>query len=229
MTQVTEHDFSLSVESSLGMKKDNLSQAFLVLVLVANPSLVLAQAEQQNLDDSASTKSVVPLSQSLVGDVLAVEDRELTVGKNKGLLIKVRNTSDRPVVFDGGSAVAVVKGKQLQCSSLEQIQKAADPPTGIAKLAMRGTGAALSIGGIATLKDAIRNAGPVPNRYGGDERRRSDEYASFKKRALWPNDISEGYLFFVTGESLRGAEISLPVYTLYNDADKVVLKSIGTK
>ena len=78
-----------------------------------------------------------------------------------------------------------------------------------------------SIGGIPTLNDINRQAGPILGRYGGDEDRREGENLALPgKRVVWPGDTTKGVVYFVTKQPLTGASIDMPVSALYDSTDQ---------
>jgi hypothetical protein len=176
------------------------------------------------------SQSLSPLS-SLVstGIDLRIEDSDLplegaTAPKVKGLMIEVKNRTDRPVLFDGDQATAVIDSCRYTAAPLATVEKwRCRPPSfkNVLKSDLKATASAtISIGAVQSIDDEKIDRQPIAQRYGCDEKRRQSELARFGQRVLFPGDSSEGVIYFPTDSSLKGALLTVPLNSFYNSNDR---------
>jgi hypothetical protein len=147
----------------------------------------------------------------------------------RGLLVQVKNHTDRPLIFDGNGAVANVNGAKLTAAPLIVLENIAAPiPTFQQKLKAAAVDTVVqggSIGAEVTAEDMIRQEGPILGRYGKDETRRGDEISRFGKRIVWPGDSTQGVVYFETSASIAHATVELPVNSLYDKSDTALIRN----
>jgi hypothetical protein len=166
-----------------------------------------------------------PLS-SIISDnaEMRIDNNEVILGAMRGLAVEVVNNTDRPLIFWGDKAIATMGGNHLHCAPLIALEEMTNPVLTLKEKVIDDikatTIAGGSIGGIPTLNDINRQAGPILGRYGGDEDRREDEISRFGKRVVWPGDTTKGVVYFVTKQPLTGSSIDMPVSALYDSTDQ---------
>jgi len=155
---------------------------------------------------------------------------DVTVGHLHGIQVEVQNDTDRPLLFDGDLATASVGGKKLTAATLGNVDNAASPRRSKLNRFLRDTEkcteAAATLGAIPSVRDAMVQAGPIPQRYGADEARRFNELSRFGKRVLWPGDTTSGIIYFDTVDAMKGSTIDLPVSSTIDVTDHGSLSSV---
>jgi hypothetical protein len=182
------------------------------------------------MQNEPGAKPPQPLSTFLGTDLtLDINREDISFAHLHGLMITIVNKTNRPLVIDGDKATALVSGANVRCVSVTVIQNAIIPARDLEHLlAFIGTHiapAAISIGVIPTTRDIITDRKPVLDRYGYDEKRRRVEASRFGRRILWPNEKTQGIVFFQMQEPLTGARIEVPASTLFDAKDACMMVS----
>jgi hypothetical protein len=142
----------------------------------------------------------------------------------RGLAIEVKNNTDRPLIFHGDQASAVLLSETFACASKAELEKLANPmSTGRKRVEsdfVHSVAAGATLGVVPTTKGIVRQSGPVLTRYGWDERRRQDEVARFGDRVVWPGRSTKGIIYFDCDRPLSGAAIQMPVSSLFDTSDQ---------
>lgn len=145
--------------------------------------------------------------------------------------VTVRNHTDRPVIVEGSAAVATVGGDSYRCAPVTALEPKKVPRedlVGKIKSDTKATvTAAATIGVWQSVHDQLQMSGPIPKRYGWDEKRRSNELSAFERRILWPGDSTQGLMFF-DSDQLDKAELVVPVESQYDKADRIELRHRGS-
>lgn len=164
-----------------------------------------------------------------MGLSLKIDQRNINFDKLQGVKITVINQTNRPLVINGNKAKAVVGNNNYVAAAVTVLQQAVLPPHGLEHaIAAIGTviiPAAVTVGAVPTVKDIIENSKPVLDRYGPDEQRRSVEASRFGRRILWPQEKTQGIIYFQTDDDLDNARIEVPASTLFDIPDSCILTS----
>ena len=190
---------------------------------VMTPDLLLMKPK------SGTGNQVAEPLKSLTGLTLSIDKRNIDIGPLHGLLITINNQTNRPLMVDGDKATVVDGGNNMTAAPLVALQKAVEPPSGL-EHAFESIGtiiipAAATVGGTLAVRDELQIRKPVLKRYGPDEKRRQVESARFGRRILWPQQKTQGIVYFLTASTLDAAQISIPAATLFDVQDKTILSS----
>lgn len=166
--------------------------------------------------------------QAYVGETLKIEiDRaDIQFDKLRGVMVTVTNATNRSLVINGEKATAVVDGKTIPVASVATVQLTAVPPhngKAAEDFLTKILPAAVSVGAVPTIRDIRDIKKPIVDRYGADELRRRVEASRFGRRIIWPEEKSQGVLYFDTTSDMGTATISIPASTLFDKPDKSVL------
>ena len=179
----------------------------------------IREAEAQKEPAKAPLSSIISANAEM-----RIDNNAVILGAMRGLAIEVVNNTDRPLIFWGDKAIATIGENHLHCAPLIALEEMTNPVLTLKEKVIDDikatTIAGGSIGGIPTLNDINRQAGPILGRYGGDEDRREGEISRFGKRVVWPGDTTKGVVYFVTKQPLTGASIDMPVSALYDSTDQ---------
>lgn len=177
------------------------------------------------LGSSAATTVVSPLASLSTG--IELNSESIANSPFRGLLalkVSVKNNTDRPLNFEGDETTLSLGELKLKAAAMQEIENRImepDNPHGYKMRSLENAAtAAVTIGAVQTVEGQLKLVGPIANRYGWDNLRRSDLQARFAKRVLWPGDSSEGTIYFKTNKSLAGASIQMPVSSFYDKTDK---------
>lgn len=188
------------------------------------PSMKVPAALSGNKEELDNT----PLKDIMGNVELTVEPQEMIIKSKHGFRIRVKNNSDRAIVFDGEHANANIGGKVISCMDVVDFDEMFDKPETFASSWRIGATSTLTdgltIGTWQTVGDMLKTQNFF-KRYGKDEQRREHSEERFNQRVLWPGDTSAGIILFPSNESLRGATISLPVSSFFNPKDQAVVTS----
>lgn len=171
-----------------------------------------------------------PLS-ALVGTALKIQidKTDIVFDKLRGVMVTVTNDTGRPIVVEGDVAKATVGGKSYTCVHVAAIQQAIVPRHKLSQdfedLLTHAVPAAVTVGASPTIRDFRISQKPILDRYGPDELRRKIEYSRFGRRILWTQQKTQGIVYFQTDDQLTGAQMEIPVTTLFDDTDKATLTS----
>ena len=176
---------------------------------------------------SRADASGLPLAQLLASVDFVVEPQDMVIKGKHAIRIRVKNNSDRALVFNGEMATAKVGDTSISCMDNRDFDDLFDAPETFASNWSIGAGAvftdALTVGTWQTVSDMLKTRSF--KRYGLDEERRDQDQERFCQRILWPGDSSSGIIVFPCEQSLSGAALSLPVSSLFNGNDKSVVNS----
>jgi hypothetical protein len=162
--------------------------------------------------------NAAPAASSNVPDVtgsvtISVERDYIPIDHMRGLVVKVANQSQHPVLVNCDDAKALVSPRDV--ASLRDVEKVESPPTGFVAVLLADTKdtliAGLTVGAAPAINDIRIHQGPILKRYGEDETRRENEMQRFGKRLMWPGETSSGTIFFKTDESLVGSKLEVPL------------------
>jgi hypothetical protein len=173
----------------------------------------------------------LPLAQIIAGVDFLVEPQDMVIKGKHAIRIRVKNNSDRALVFNGEMATAKVGDTSISCMDNRDFDDLFDAPETFASNWSIGAGAvltdALTVGTWQTVSDMLKTKSF--KRYGADEERRDQDQERFGQRILWPGDSSSGIIVFPCEQSLSGAMLSLPVSSLFNGNDKAVVNSSSAR
>jgi hypothetical protein len=171
-----------------------------------------------------------PLSSTIGANAeIDIEGDEVTLGGLRGLMVEVKNTSDRPLIFFGNKSVATVSGEQIKCAQMIALEQVANPVLTpwhkLKKNTKETVVAATTVGAVPAAGYIVHQAGPILDRYGSDESRREDEISRFGKRIVWPGESTKGIVYFSTDKPLKGATIEIPVSSMFDTADQASISN----
>ena len=182
------------------------------------------------MQSQPGAKPAQPLSTFFGTDLtLEINREDISFAHLHGLMITVANKTNRPLVIDGDKATALMSGNTVKCVPVTVIQNAIIPAHDLehvlAFIAENIAPAAISIGIVPTVKDIQKDRQPVLDRYGYDEKRRRVEASRFGRRILWPNEKTQGIVFFQMLQPPSNARIELPASTLFDKEDICMMVS----
>jgi hypothetical protein len=177
------------------------------------------------------TKEKQPPAPPLAGQLSSIQiTRSPLVFQLHGLYgveISVHNDTKLAVIVDGEHAVAQIGSIRYPAADREIIDRAALWSGTRTQRAEKSTArilvAGASIGAYQLIRDEWIQSGPVLRRYGKNQVRKEDEAGSFAARIIWPGDTRTGFMYFVGAPSLQGAELQVPVTTLFDPSEQAVL------
>jgi hypothetical protein len=159
-----------------------------------------------------------------------IDGKEIALGYLRGLTVEVKNNTDRPLIFHGGSVRAVISGKTIECASESAVRNIINPvhtPKEKIKTDFVNSVVALGTTGVVpTTKGFEQQSRPVLSRYGTDEQRRENEKSQFSDRIVWPGESTKGVVYFAGDQALTGAEIQMPVSSLYDTSDQASIVQV---
>ncbi len=167
-------------------------------------------------------KPLTPLTQlpkNLIEFKILAND--LLIQNYKGLVVQVKNNTDRPIIFAADKCTLKNSNKIILCFPIAKLfevhtSKAYEFKTGLKE----AIPAALTIGVYPTVRDIKENNGPFLARFGLDEKRRQEQLSSFRERILWPQDVSQGSVYFESAFDFSQATLTMPIVSLYDITDK---------
>jgi hypothetical protein len=170
----------------------------------------------------------LPLTSVIGADAsMSIQPNEVMLGKMRGLVVEVRNNTDRPLLFDGDHATATISGSQYTATPVSSISDSVTPDRTkkqVFEADVKATvTATVTVGAVQAIEGVRTQAKPVLERYGADEVRRQDEIARFGKRIVWPGDNTRGTVYFSISKSLKGASVAMPVQSMFFPNDQTSL------
>lgn len=146
--------------------------------------------------------------------------------------LTVTNRTDRPIVLDGSSAVAIVGGARLNCAPMSKIEPKIPAPDNPAHKYLKDVRSSISafatVGGLQTLEDKLNDMQEVRKHYGFDEARREELESRFGRRILFPGESTTGTLFLKTKQNLKNATVELPICSLGDKNDSASISVSGS-
>jgi hypothetical protein len=132
-------------------------------------------------------------------------------------------------MFNGNEATVSLAETPLKAAPMIEISnriRQSDNPCGYAQRSFENTvTAALTLGAVQAVDGEKVRRGPIADRYGFDNANRNDRLGRFGERILWPEDSSEGLVYFKTNNSLAGTTIQVPVSDFYNRNDSITVSA----
>ena len=188
------------------------------------PDLLLVRPTDSAKQQAAPLKSFINS-----GLTMTVDQRNIAFEHLAGVQITVVNKTGRGILVDGTRATVTSGGAPLNAIPVTVLQKAVLPKSGLDQ-ALKSIGtnivpAAMTIGVVPAVKDEFKIRKPVLQRYGPDEKRREVESSRFGRRIIWPNQSTQGILYFQTDSPLATSHVEIPAATLFDTTDACVLSS----
>ncbi|MBX9686819.1 MAG: hypothetical protein K2X27_08965 [Candidatus Obscuribacterales bacterium] len=190
-------------------------------------------AAEANSDKNAAISTEknknLPLTEVLQEIELSIDPEDAVVRGNHGLKIRIKNNTDRAVIFDGQKAIARLNGKEYKCLAAGEFEDlSGSQPDFLADLGKdtaETIGTAVTVGALPTVSDWMKNRKSILGRYGQDEERRQDTQNRFGQRILWPGDESAGIIMFQAKEALKGALLEMPITAFFDSKDRASINS----
>lgn len=187
------------------------------LALAITPSLA---------DESCKSLQKMPLNEITNKIELNIEPEDVLIKGKHGVKIKIKNNTDRALIFNGENATARFHGSEYKCMNIDQFEDTCNLDLSDRDLPLIMP--PVVIGGLQPAKSISSKSRSLRKSIEASENSLKKPPERFGKRILWPGDTSYGIILFNANESLTNSIIKIPASSLFDSSDQAAISNSDT-